>query len=130
MFKIRIDKADTIFSQYIRLRDKKCVRCGSEVRMKKGLPVSHACSHYWGRGKEGTRFEPDNCDTLCFGCHERWGHGDERDDYRAFKIKQLGEKRFKSLMIQAYQYKKKDRKMSLMIAKELLKTLNKKNETL
>jgi 5-methylcytosine-specific restriction endonuclease McrA len=121
---IKIDKSDTLFSQYIRLRDKKCCRCGSPVRLNdEGLPVSHQCSHYWSRGKEGTRFEPDNSDTLCYGCHERWGHGDERDDYKQFKIEQLGEKRFKSLMIQAYQYKKKDRKMSLIVAKELLKSV-------
>jgi hypothetical protein len=121
---IKIDKADSTFSQYIRLRDKKCVRCGSVVEINQfGLPVSHQCSHYWSRGKEGTRFEPDNGDTLCYGCHERWGHGDERDDYKTFKINQLGEKRFKTLMIQAHTYHKKDRKMSLIVAKELLKSV-------
>jgi hypothetical protein len=121
---IKIDKADQVFSQYIRLRDKKCCRCGSPVRLNnEGLPISHACSHYWSRRHEGTRFEPDNGDCLCYPCHEIWGHGDEKDDYKAFKIKQLGEKRFKTLMIQANTYHKKDRKWSLIVAKELLKTL-------
>lgn len=119
--KIKIDKADQIFSQYIRLRDMRCVRCNSMVELNdKGLPVSHQNSHYWSRGKENTRFEPLNCDTLCMACHMRWG-GDEREDYKAFKIRQLGETEFKKLDVQAHTLGKKDRKLAYLIAKELLK---------
>ncbi len=121
---IKIDKADKVFSQYIRKRDKKCVRCGSPVEFnEKDLPISHQCSHYWGRGHEGTRFSDKNCDTLCYGCHSLWGHGDQRDGYKAFKIKQLGLEGFKRLDFQAHQVCKKDRKMALLISKELLKSL-------
>ena len=119
--KVKIDVADKIFSQYIRLRDMKCVRCGSRVELNdKGMPVSHQNSHYFSRGKENTRFEFLNCDTLCFFCHQKWG-GDERDEYKAFKIKQLGEEGFKRLDVQAHTLTKKDRKLSLLIAKQLLK---------
>lgn len=119
--KISISRADLVFSQYIRLRDKKCIRCGSPVAMSaKGLPVSHTNSHYFGRGRENTRFDPENCDTLCLGCHRFWG-SDNREDYRAFKIKQLGEVKFNHLCVRAEQYKKKDRALMLMAAKELLK---------
>jgi hypothetical protein len=51
-----------------------------------------------------------------------WG-GELREDYKAFKLKQLGKKRFDSLMVQHNTAKKKDRKMSLLVAKALLKTL-------
>ena len=47
-------------------------------------------SHYWGGGERGHAFEPDNCDALCMGCHRIW-EKDERDLYKAFKIKQLGQ---------------------------------------
>ena len=117
------DKADATFSQYIRLRDGKCVRCHSPVRLNaKGLPISHHCSHYHGRRKESVRFDPENCDCLCHGCHVHWGSTD-REGYRAFKIKQLGRKRFDALQIRANTYKKKDRNMSYIKAKALLDTV-------
>jgi hypothetical protein len=31
------------------------------------------CSHYHGRGKWATRFDPDNCRALCYGCHSYVG---------------------------------------------------------
>lgn len=120
-FKVKIDSADTIFSWYIRLRDRECVRCHSPVRSnEKGLPISHECSHYFGRGKENTRFDPDNCDCLCTGCHQYWGSAD-KEGYRQFKINQLGENAFNMLLIRSNTTVKKDRKLSLIIAKELLK---------
>lgn len=122
--RIKIDPADKVFSQYIRLRDKRCMRCGSRVEInEKGLPISHQNSHYFSRGRENTRFEPLNCDTLCMACHMIWG-GDDKEGYRNFKIKQLGLEGFKKLDVQAHTPKKKDRKMSLMIAKELLKSVS------
>lgn len=121
--RIVIDAADKVFSQYIRLRDKHCVRCFSRVELnEKGLPVSHQNSHYFSRGKENTRFDTENCDTLCMACHMRWG-GDEREEYKAFKIKQLGEEGFKRLDVAAHTLCKKDRKMSLLKAKALLNSL-------
>lgn len=121
--KISLDKADQKFSQYIRLRDKKCMRCGSLVELNdKGLPISHQASHYWSRRNENTRFESDNVDCLCFYCHSLWG-GDYRDEYKEFKIKKLGIERYKSLDVQAHTICKKDRKMSLLKAKALLKSI-------
>jgi len=103
------------------------MRCGSTVKLNELLePISHECSHYWSRGKEGTRFEPDNCDTLCYGCHNLWGHGDERDKYKEFKIKQLGQRRFDTLQLQAFTYCKKDRTMSAIICKAMFKDLRDK----
>lgn len=122
---IKIDPADTAFSQFIRLRDRRCVRCGSYVQFNgAGLPITHQASHYWSRGKENTRFDPENVDTLCYGCHRLWGHGDERDDYKAFKIRQLGEEGFKRLDQRAHAIGKKDRKLQLIIWRAEVKKLS------
>lgn len=119
--KIRIDKADQAFSQYVRLRDMECRRCHSPVRLNdKGLPVSHTMSHYFGRAKESVRFDPENGDTLCMPCHRIWA-SDDRETYREFKIKQLGQKGYDALCIRANNYAKKDRKMAYLVCKQLLK---------
>lgn len=119
--KIRLDPADKVFSQVIRLRDKKCVRCGSPVKFnEKGIPVTHQNSHYFGRGQESTRYNKNNCDTLCYGCHVIWG-SKEREDYRDFKINQLGQKGFDLLLLRSKTPQKKDRKLELIKAKEQLK---------
>ena len=120
---MKLDPADIKFSQYIRLRDGKCVRCGSIVELNdKGLPVSHQASHYFGRGRESTRFSPENVDCLCFFCHRYWG-SDNREEYRRFKINQLGENGLKVLEVSAEQYKKKDRGMEYIRAKVLLDSI-------
>lgn len=120
--RIKLDKADSAFSEYIRRRDGRCMRCnrvGEGEKRINGLQ----CSHYFGRSRESTRFDTENCDALCFGCHQYWG-STNKEDYRNFKIKQLSEQGFKLLEIRANQYCKKDRKLSLICAKELLKTLD------
>lgn len=121
--RIKIDQADKVFSQYIRLRDRQCMRCGSKVQLnEKGLPITHQASHYFGRGKESTRFEPTNLDTLCFPCHHYWG-GEGREEYKAFKVKQLGVAGFKKLYDMSETFVKKDRALSLIYARTLLKEL-------
>ena len=122
--RIALDKADRVFSQYIRLRDGKCQRCNSLVviNLETGMPISHTASHYFGRGKEPTRFDVDNVICLCMGCHRLWA-SDEREEYRAFMIKRLGQDGFDSLLMRSQLYQKKDRKMAYIIAKELLKTV-------
>lgn len=120
---MKIDAADTAFSHYIRLRDMCCLRCGSQVRLnEKGLPITHHNSHFFGRGNESTRYDPDNCDTLCYGCHVKW-EKEDHESYRDFKKKQLGEKRFNALVLRAHSYCKRDRKLALIKARELLKKL-------
>ncbi len=120
---MKIDPADEAFSWWIRLRDMKCMRCGSQVSLNPlRLPNSHQNSHYFGRGREGTRFEPDNCDTLCHGCHRFW-EKEDREAYREFKIKQLGEKRHAELQLQANAYHKRDRKAEAIYWKQELRKL-------
>lgn len=84
---IKISQADSIFSRLIRERDEwTCVRCNTRY-----TPPTNAlhCSHFWGRANKNTRFDPLNCDALCYGCHSLW-EGNKQGDYRDFKIAQLG----------------------------------------
>lgn len=106
--KIKIDTADKLFSQWIRLRDGECKKCGSPVSFNsKGLPVSHQNSHFMGRSKENTRFEPLNCVTLCMGCHMYFtAHPIE---HYKWQVARLGQEVVDNLEIQSKLYKKKDR---------------------
>lgn len=104
MPRIKIDTADRWFSRYVReLADNKCERCGNESESLQN-------SHYFGRGNEATRFDPDNCSAVCYGCHVMWGSTD-REAYRVAMIRKLGENRYKALIARSNSYKKKDRRL-------------------
>ena len=125
-------KADDLFSDYIRLRDGKCMRCGAlpTARQSDGLRVvGLQNSHYFGRRRESVRFDPDNCDALCGACHSLW-EATDREDYRDFKIKQLGEERFEEMRIKSQQYHKRDRGAAYINTIILLKELLEQYESL
>lgn len=106
--KIHLDPADQAFSQWVRLRDKKCMRCVSPVRFNdKGLPITHQASHFQGRRKEGTRFDPLNVDTLCSGCHSYLGANPA--EHYAWQVERKGQKVVDSLVLASNTYHKKDR---------------------
>jgi len=91
---MKLNKADTIFSRWIRERDKwTCQRCRKDY--KDNRQALH-CSHYYGRANWTTRFEPDNCVALCYGCHKYFDETN-REAYRDFKLKKLGTKKFNAL---------------------------------
>lgn len=125
---IKIDAADKTFSIYVRLRDKCCVSCKriGERDMDGRAIVGLQASHYWSRRHESTRFDPENVDALCIYCHQQWG-GDYRDQYKAFKVKQLGKKGYDLLELRHNQYQKRDRKLALIVAKALLKEIGGKS---
>lgn len=60
--KIRRTRADILFSQYIRNRDKCCQRCGKTDGLQ--------CAHIFSRRHWNTRHDPENAIALCFTCHE------------------------------------------------------------
>lgn len=126
MAKITTDVADTWFSKYIRLRDKKCMRCGSPVEFKNGDPISHQCSHFKGRRSEATRFDPDNCDSLCYGCHQYFH--EHEDKHKEWKIGLSGQKLVDEVILRANSYKRKDRKMEALIWKQAYKDLKDENK--
>ena len=116
---VKIDIADKYFSLYIRTRDKwTCQRC-----QKPYTPPTNAlhCSHFQGRGKEATRFEPLNADALCYGCHQYFtSHPLEHYEWQ---VERKGQKVVDQLKLQSNSYKKKDRKLEALIWKEALKQL-------
>lgn len=122
--KIKIDPTDALFSQYIKIRDDfTCQRCHKKyIPNENGRTPGLTNSHYFGRANEGTRFDPQNADTLCFGCHKIWG-SDDKEAYRDFKIEQLGEMGFKELRIRADTYCKKDRKLAKIFVQSLINNL-------
>lgn len=117
---MKLDKADVIFAKYIKTRDGwRCKRCG--VQYQEGDRGLH-CSHFHGRTRESTRFDEDNCISLCMGCHKYFDEVN-RQSYCEFKQKQLGEEKYKALRVRADTLIKKDREMSYIIAKQLLLNL-------
>ena len=81
---ITTDKADILFSRWIRERDKKCFFCNNPATQN---------SHFWGRGNSATRYDPENCDGICGGCHMRH-EGNKQGLYRDKKIEQLGKDKY------------------------------------
>ena len=72
--KIKRDPLDTLFSRYIRMKAGwKCERCGSTPD-KRGLHCHHAIHH---RRKLSTRWDEDNCISVCLGCHQYFEENDE-----------------------------------------------------
>jgi len=125
---MKYDPAWTIFSKYIRKRDNyTCQRCGAvHDPSSRGL---HA-SHYFGRGGYSTRYDPDNCVALCYGCHKYWDE-QNRPEYTDFKTKQLGQERYDELVYRANHIKKRTsntKKEMLQYAKDMLASLDSRNK--
>jgi hypothetical protein len=84
---VKIKSADKWFSLCIRERANwTCERCGAKCPDDKRMGLH--CSHYHGRGKWATRFDPDNCRALCYGCHSYVGGNP--DIHRSDMIARLG----------------------------------------
>jgi len=112
-YPIRLRKTDTLFSKYIR-RGGKCEICGrADIKLE--------AAHYFGRGKENTRFDERNTHCLCWNCHKR-SHED-KSYYRDWLIDKLGQKEFDLLEFDSNQRKKRDDVMDLIVVKALLETI-------
>lgn len=85
------------------------MRCKSPVKFNdKGLPVSHQASHFQGRRKENTRFDPENVCCLCSGCHSYLGSNPA--EHYQFQVKLLGQEKVDEVVLKSNMYRKKDRK--------------------
>jgi NinG protein len=121
-FNIKIDPADRAFSQWIRLRDKKCLRCGRPVELNgSGMPVNLQASHFQGRGKESTRFDPDNVIALCGGCHAYFTAYPA--EHYLWQVERFGQAKVDEIILRSNMYTKKDRKMELIKWRLALKEL-------
>jgi len=124
---IKTDKADQIFSQYIRLRDMRCRRCKSPVVLNaEGLPVSQQNSHFQGRRKESTRYDEENCDTLCGGCH-MYFTANPAEHYQ-WQVNEKGQDTVDLLVLRSNTYQKKDRQLAYMYWSQRLKELKAERE--
>lgn len=119
MGKIKIRPSDKAFSLYIRTRDNwTCQRC-----YKQYAPPTQAlhCSHFQGRGKEATRFDPENADALCYGCHQYFtSHPAEHYQWQVYK---KGQQAIDLLVLRSNGYKKRDDKMEILVWKAALQDL-------
>lgn len=129
-YSIRLDPADRAFSNYIRQKAGwKCQRCGKLCKIDGSFIARLEASHYFGRSHEAVRFDSENVYSLCGGCHKRMGgrRKDEKGEYDLWVKELLGQRRYDLLCIKAQTYKKKDRKMELLIIKEMMKELDESN---
>jgi hypothetical protein len=84
---------DREFSLFIRARSYwTCDRCGRDFEGAKEL--LH-CSHFYSRRNKSVRFDSDNCDALCFECHDYFGL--HKADYEGWKQIRLGWEKFDAL---------------------------------
>lgn len=110
---LKIKPADKYFSLYIRSRDEwTCKRCGKQFTPP---TMGLHCSHYFGRTRKSVRWDEENCDSLCYGCHRYW-EKENREEYRAFKVKQLGQRGFDALTVRANQIEKVNKNDEKIIA--------------
>jgi hypothetical protein len=115
--KIKIDKADRLFSLWVRTRDEwKCKRCSTSY----SPPTSALhCSHFIGRGKEATRYEPLNCDALCYGCHSYFSA--HPSEHYIWQVERKSQETVDKLRLAGNTYKKKDRKLEALYWAQKLK---------
>lgn len=101
-----IKKLDTIFSEFIRLRDTepwdfqygRCISCGRILPWAK-----LQCGHYHSRVHLNTRFDEKNCNAECVSCNIF--SADHLIGYRKNLIKKIGEREVDLLDIRAHQSK-------------------------
>ena len=119
--KIKLNPLDILFSKYIRLRaGGKCEYCGEVKALQ--------CSHFHGRRKQSTRYDPDNCTGLCFSCHQHLGENPY--EHNEFFKKRLGSGWFEMLNIRAnmiVKRSKEDREKIKADLKERIKQLEDDN---
>lgn len=119
---ITIDPADKAFSQWVRLRDTMCLRCRKPVVLNgSGMPVTLQASHFQGRGKESTRFDPENVCALCAGCHAYFTAYPA--EHYLWQVQRLGQDVVDALVLRSNLTVKKDRKSELIYWKQQLKNL-------
>ena len=114
---VKIDKADTVFSKYVRTKAGwQCARCG-RYATGRGL---HA-AHFYGRRKETTRFDLENVDALCALCHKYFT--EHYTEHKAWKLEQLGQKKYDALMLRANTSGEKQREFQHLYWKAELEEL-------
>jgi len=111
--KIKIDKLDVLFSEFIRLRAKNyCERCG---KYSERLQTAH----FHGRAKKSVRWDEDNACGLCFGCHS-FLDSQAMEKIEFFK-QRLGQERFDLLNARMRQVGMPDKEAVTLYLNEKMK---------
>ena len=113
--------ADDLYREVIRKRAMEnvggCERCLNPKKSYKELQTSH----YHGRARKSTRWNPDNSSGLCGGCHMYFtAHPLE---HTRFFIERLGQEKFDLLEIQSHRPEKVDIEAVTLYLKSLLREL-------
>lgn len=127
----KIYPEDKWFSLYIRQRDNWiCNKCGTKFKpYEEGGDNRHLKglhnAHNFGRGKRSTRWEPENCMALCYGCHRFIDkHAGAK---RSLFIRKFGEEAYNRMEIKSntsYRGWKKDRKAISKKYRNLFRSIN------
>lgn len=122
---VKLRKTDRMFTKYIRQRDDyTCQNPNCRRVYPQDDCRNLVVSHLWGRGRENTRFDDDNCIALCHcNCHRYLGHGEGRREYEAFMIERLGGTGYDLLMVRAHTSKGRDDKMDEFIIRKKMEAL-------
>jgi len=92
-----------ICSKVVKQRDNyTCVKC--KTTYPEGSRAL-TCSHFWSSTKWPTKWDLDNLDTLCLGCHTQAEH-DKQGWYMSYKLEQLGPALYAEMEIRANQIAK------------------------
>ena len=129
---MKIDKLDILFSEYVRRRAIKesggCERCLTEkhpIEKEDGSAFPAwkqlQCSHFYGRAKKTTRYDPDNATGLCAACH-LYLTANPQEHFEFFK-KRLGERGLDLLNHRAHIPQKVDRYLIELYLKVKIKEL-------
>ena len=105
--KVRRDKLDRVFSEYIRTRD----RWTCQVCFRYFPPDEKGklqCSHFHSRRKQSVRFDESNACSKCFSCHQRLGENPL--EFAAFIEARLGKRETELLNVRANQIVKRSKK--------------------
>jgi len=79
-----VKKLDSVFSAYIRARDKSCIVCGSTENLQ--------CGHLFSRTNYSTRWDEDNAAAQCRSCNMR--HEYDWEPMRAAYVAKYGQDKY------------------------------------
>lgn len=94
--KTLIAQCDKLISQYVRMRDKRCVVCGSTQNLQ--------CGHLITRRSQSVRFDLRNCNAQCRGCNLLHEYRPER--YTQWFINHYGTEVYNELVHKSKEIKK------------------------
>ena len=118
--KISRSKADALFSEYIRKKNKGyCEYCKRYFGWKE-----LENSHFFGRRYRSVRFDELNCSSLCCGCHRKLGENPLM--HSEWMVDKLGKMKIDALTIKANQgspIKNRDEGLIVIWCQQKLKEL-------